>query len=172
MVYTGIVLLDVEQPMLLKQKRKQELNLFWQLLFALSRGFSPPAKRERIFKVTRHPWPECLILKSYQSPALPYCFNSRSIFLFASLLEITALLSYCLFPRTTAISILIRRPLLYTFKGTKVKPFCFIFPIKKRFHYREAVVFWIFPRRNPSADFLADRARWKRQSNTVRRYGR
>jgi len=43
MVYTGIVLLDVEQPMLLKQKRKQELNLFWQLLFALSRGFSPSA---------------------------------------------------------------------------------------------------------------------------------
>ena len=71
MVYTGIVLLDVEQPMLLKQKRKQELNLFWQLLFALSRGFSPSAKRERIFKVTRHPCPECLISKSYQSPALP-----------------------------------------------------------------------------------------------------
>jgi len=38
MVDTGFALLDIGQPMLLKQKRKQELNLFWQL-FALSRGF-------------------------------------------------------------------------------------------------------------------------------------
>jgi len=40
MVNTGFALSDIGQPMLLKQKRKQELNLFWQL-FALSRGFLP-----------------------------------------------------------------------------------------------------------------------------------
>src|SRR3989344_4967881 len=40
MVDTGIILLDIRQPMLLKQKRKQELDLFWQLFSALSRGLS------------------------------------------------------------------------------------------------------------------------------------
>jgi len=70
MVDTGFVLSDIGQPMLLKQKRKQELNLFWQL-FALSRGFLPSPKAGEISEVTRHPRPAYLILKFYRSPSPP-----------------------------------------------------------------------------------------------------
>jgi len=62
MVDTGFALLDIGQPMLLKQKRKQELNLFWQL-FALSRGLN--------YEVTRYPRPAYLILKFYRNPSPP-----------------------------------------------------------------------------------------------------
>lgn len=61
MVDTGIILLDIRQPMLLKQKRKQELNLFWQLFSALpsialrdggaSRGLSQPPKAAGISRL-------------------------------------------------------------------------------------------------------------------------
>jgi len=51
MVDTGIALLDIRQPMLLKQKLKQELDLFWQLFSALSRGLSHPAERDGISRL-------------------------------------------------------------------------------------------------------------------------
>jgi len=51
MVDTGIALLDIRQPMLLKQKLKQELDLFWQLFSALSRGLSQSPKATGISRL-------------------------------------------------------------------------------------------------------------------------
>jgi len=51
MVDTSFVLLGIKRPVLLKQKRKQELNLFWQLFSALSRGLSHPAERDGISRL-------------------------------------------------------------------------------------------------------------------------
>ena len=85
MVDTGIVLLDIRQPMLLKQKRKQELDLFWQLFSALPfialrdewhlGDCRTRNKSKRNFKVTRYPRPAYLIFKFHRSPALPLLFQ-------------------------------------------------------------------------------------------------
>ncbi len=61
MVDTGIALLGFGQPMLLKQKRKQEFDLFWQLCSA-PHGF---------FEVMRYPRPAYLIFKILSKPITP-----------------------------------------------------------------------------------------------------